>query len=364
MKKIILLIFIILLSNLLIVNVTSVFAQSGEIKGKVLPIDSNAIVYALQGPKDSIYIKIYGAALTRNEDGTYDIRLPSGKYNLVVVAAGYYLNKSLTNVEVVENGTTIVENIALEKSFGTGSISGTVEPTVKGATVIMWSSGLNGIDIIDEEGKFRISDLKPAAYQLFVPDTTTRSFHLYKRDEINIGANENLSGYDLVLTPAGKDYLIDRLIVEFNNSVTDEEVQNILEKYNSQVMNRISNTKSFLINVPKNMTTTDLMELLKSENKIKKVFLDKISSLQSKGVTDKAQDSFLENLPNEVIDYPNLALSTNPAQNQSSVEENGETNKKITKSNSLLYFGAIILALVILFMVTLFYKVKISKNEK
>jgi len=243
----------------------------GSISGKVLPIDSNATVYVNYPSQSSIALKIAGFA-TIDDNGEYIIPVPAGIYNIIVISKGYYTDRSASQIEVKENQITEIEDITLTKSINAGSISGFINPIVGGTAVVIKKHGANkfdSFDIVAKDGSYEFTDLEPNTYGLFV---SAPNFYDYKWGMIDIIANTSLSGFILTLTPINSSYLLDRIMIKFQPGVTEEEKENIIESYNCTLMEHYEYSQTYTVNIPRDKTVEEMVELFKTNSKVKSAY--------------------------------------------------------------------------------------------
>ncbi|MBI2654721.1 carboxypeptidase regulatory-like domain-containing protein [Candidatus Woesearchaeota archaeon] len=294
-----------------------VFAQSnnieGTIRGKVSPIDSNATVY-IKLSKEIISVA------TINDEGEYSFTLPIGIYDILVVSTGNYVNKTLFQIGVKENQVTEVQDIILAKIGETGSISGYVNPIIEGIKVEIKKFGsgeFGGSSVVDSNGRYEINGLEPDTYGIFIKFNSTQNFYDYKWSMIDILANTSLTGIDLTFTPKTSKYLLDRIIVEFIDGLSEGEKRKIIGSFNSKLMEHYSYSRNYLVSVQPNKTVEEMAELLKGHPKIKDASLDRIISI---GKIQPVETPTI--IPNE--------SSNNIKYSNSNISKKSENKSKIT----------------------------------
>mgnify|MGYP001584387772 CR=1 FL=1 len=150
-----------------------VFAQSGTIKGKVLPEDSNATVFVTSKSFFANYSTITISGLgTINYNGEYSISVIPGVYDLLFAAKGY-INKTLFQITVNEDEFVEVQDVKLSKIGETGSISGYINPIIPGIKVEVNKFGGGGSAITRDDGfyeiEFPIGDDDPEDHSQVAP---------------------------------------------------------------------------------------------------------------------------------------------------------------------------------------------------
>src|SRR3989344_9362204 len=292
----------------------TVFAANGVIKGKVLHVDSNATIYVILPVNE-----IVGSSII-NSSGEYSITLPFGIYDLLIVAKGEYVNKSIFQIGVKENEVTEIQDIILAKIGETGSISGYVNPITPGIKVEIKEFGtgkFGGSSIVADDGSYEIKNLEPSTYGIFVKFNSTQNFYDYKWSMIDIYANVSLTGINLTFTPKTSKYLIDRVIVEFIDGLSEGEKRKIIGSFNSKIMEHYSYSRNYLVSVQPNKTVEEMAELLKSHPQIKDASLDRIISI---GKIQPVETPTI--IPNE--------SSSNIKYSNSNISKKSENKSKIT----------------------------------
>lgn len=344
-----------------IISIGLVFGQLSEsegiIKGEVIPIDSNATIY-ITLPRDVIV----GFA-TINNSGEYAITLPMGIYDMIIVPKGDYNNKSLFQIGVKENQVTEVPDIVLSKIGEIGSISGYVNPIIEGIKVEIKKFGsgeFGGSSIVDNNGRYEIIGVEPDTYGIFVKFNSSQNFYDYKWSMINIYANVSLTGIDLTFTPKTSKYLIDRIVVEFIDGLSEGEKRKIINSFNSKIMEHYSYSRNYLVSVPSNKTVEEMAELFKTHPKIKDASLDRIISIGKIQPVEKP--TIIPNESSNNIKYDNGNLSKK-SENKSKISTIPVAESDLSFRNSefksrvkILSFIGILLLLLIIFTIILKFR--------
>lgn len=275
---------------------TSILAQDGTIRGKVLPIDSNATVYLIHSNQRNASLRI-AAFDTINDGGEYSITAPFGIYDLEIIAKGNYTNRSLMHIGVKENQVTEIQDIKLSKIGETGSISGYVNPVVEGVAVRIKKFGateFDAFDIVADDGSYKITDLEPGIYGLFVSFNEIQDFYEYRWGMIDIVANTKLSGINLTFTPKTSSYFIDRITIRFNAGVSEEGKIDVIQSYDSTLMSHYIASPIYVVNIPPTKTVEEMVELFKTNSKVKSAFRSEILYVAATTTT-------LNDTPSEVL---------------------------------------------------------------
>ena len=252
-------------------------AQSGEIKGKILPSDSNATIYVISPTQEVAGNQTIGI------NGEYSFILQIGIYDLFIRARRDYNNKTIFQIGIRDNETTEVQDIILSRVNETGSISGYVNPPIEGLKVEVrkFGGGGSSFSITSTDGYYEVKDLEPDTYGIFVRFNSTQNFYSYKWGMIDIYANSNLTGINLTFTPKTYKYLIDRIIVEFQPEFSEGEKRDIINSYNSRVISHYSYSRHYVVSVPPDKTPEDMVQIFENDTRVEDASLDRILSVRS-----------------------------------------------------------------------------------
>lgn len=138
----------------------------------------------------------------------------------------------INQIAIIANQTTDVETITLQQSNYNGSISGYINPIIEGATVVIKKSDTSNVVslyIIESDGKYEFTGLDPSTYGISI--RLNQGYHDYSWHHLPLKLNEKLSEINLILTPTTSKQSLDRIMIEFNEGVSENERKDIIESY-------------------------------------------------------------------------------------------------------------------------------------
>ncbi|HIH92204.1 TPA: carboxypeptidase regulatory-like domain-containing protein [Candidatus Woesearchaeota archaeon] len=335
-------------------------AQGGEIKGKILPSDSNATIYVISPTQEIAGID------TISINGEYSFRLPIGIYNLFIRARGEYDNKTIFQIGVRENETIKLQDITLSRFNETGSISGYVNPPIADLKVEVkkFGGGEGGFSITSDKGYYEVKDLEPDTYGIFVRFNSTQNFYDYKWSMIDIYANSSLTGINLTFTPKNSKYLIDRIIVEFQPAISESEKREIISSFDSRIMSHYSYSRHYVVNVPYGQTSQNRVDLFKTNPNVKDAYLDGIAHTISgnepveeiQNNEDSAPIEELQEKTKQIKEIVEKIESTNNnGENIKLPNKNSVSEKDLDNSKKISTFYAILILVILTIIFTISY---------
>ena len=262
---------ILIVFSLLILSTFFSTAQEdyGSISGKISPSGIEAEVFVKIGGFPSyLDYEVKKIAISKTINGEYNIPLPEGVYDLVIVSDGYS-TKTISGVEVKRNFVSKVLEITLEPVLNGGVISGYVRPKNSSTLILVKKDSENEFAAIadSDNGFFEIRGLTPGNYWLVIPGSDL--FHMLQWRDLRIVEN-NETQINITLTPRNLQMLKDRVFVEFLKTLPESERETLISESGSKIISKLENvnTDVYLIDIPDNKDVPGMISFFKSNDKV------------------------------------------------------------------------------------------------
>lgn len=248
------------------------FNETGSISGKVSAPDSETTIYLLiQDHSLPSKFKIISSTDIDTDGSFFLTNISMGIYDLVIISNNDYINRSLHFIGVKGRETTQLGEIYLAKVGETGSVSGSINPIIENTVVKIKKFGeseIDAYDVVEEDGSYKFTGLSPDIYSIFVDFDESSEFRNYKWGMIEIQANKSIENINLVFTPKTSWEYVDRILIKFDESTSEEEKSDIIKSNNCLLMSHRSFSTLYVISIPQNKTVEEMIGIFKNEPKV------------------------------------------------------------------------------------------------